>query len=201
MRKKVLLYFGCALIAGGALALGWFGDLEWNMRREQRAAQRMLDTENQTSTQRAESKAAPHAALIPRPQNGELIGKIEIPRLHVSVMVLEGTAPGILRIAAGHINGTALPGSTGNIGIVAHRDTFFRPLREIGPQDLIVVTTSNGTFQYVVDGLEIVDPHHVEVLDQRTVPELTLVTCYPFTFVGPAPKRLIVHAHQRRPET
>jgi len=198
MRKKKLFYFGCALIAGGALALGWFGNLEWDMWRAQRAANRMLD---QTRTQRVENNVARHGVLIPRPQSGELIGKIEIPRLHVSVMVLEGTAPGILKIAAGHINGTALPGSTGNIGIAAHRDTFFRPLREIGPEDLIVVTTSYGTFQYVVDGLEIVDPHHVEVLGQRTDPELTLVTCYPFTFIGPAPKRLIVHAHQRRPET
>jgi len=198
MRKKKLFYFGCALIAGGALALGWFGNLEWDMWRAQRAANRMLD---QTRTQRVENNVARHGVLIPRPQSGERIGKIEIPRLHVSVMVLEGTAPGILKIAAGHINGTALPGSTGNIGIVAHRDTFFRPLREIGPEDLIVVTTSYGTFQYVVDGLEIVDPHHVEVLGQRTDPELTLVTCYPFTFIGPAPKRLIVHAHQRRPET
>jgi sortase A len=114
----------------------------------------------------------------------------------MSDVVLEGTIPRVLRVAAGHIRGTALPGAAGNIGIAAHRDTLFRPLRNIRRMDEIVVTTSYGTFRYVVDKVEIVDPSDVQVLDRTSDPELTLVTCYPFTYIGPAPKRFIVHARR-----
>jgi sortase A len=119
---------------------------------------------------------------------------MEIPRLHLSVVILEGTAPKTLRVAAGHINGTALPGTAGNICIAAHRDTLFRPLREVQPQDAIIITTTYGTFRYIVDMVEIVSPSDVRVLRPTTDQELTLITCYPFTYVGPAPKRLAVHA-------
>jgi sortase A len=111
-------------------------------------------------------------------------------------MVLEGASPSILRVAAGHVDGTALPGIAGNVGIAAHRDTFFRPLRDVRPQDGIVVTTSYGTFRYVVERVEIVDPGDVKVLHGTADPQLTLVTCYPFTYIGSAPKRFIVHARQ-----
>jgi sortase A len=104
------------------------------------------------------------------------------------------TAPKTLRVAAGHINGTALQGTVGNICIAAHRDTLFRPLREVQPQDAIVITTTYGTFRYIVDMVEIVSPSDVRVLRPTTDQELTLITCYPFTYLGPAPKRLAVHA-------
>jgi sortase A len=113
------------------------------------------------------------------------------------MMVLEGTGTKTLRVAAGHIPGTALPGVAGNVGIAAHRDTFFRPLRQVRPKDTIVLTTSYGTFRYIVDAVEIVSPTDVQVLHRTFHPELTLVTCYPFFYVGFAPKRFVVHARQQ----
>ena len=195
--RKVLVFLGCALILGGALALGWYGYLRLDMIQAQREASQLLDGQKKRPSVSTPAGPIPHALVIVPPRSGEPIGRLEIPRLHLSVMVLEGTAPKILRVAAGHVKGTALPGPSGNIGIAAHRDTFFRPLREIRPQDSIVLTTSYGTFRYVVDATEIVDPTDVRVLHRTTDPELTLVTCYPFTHVGPAPKRFIVHARRQ----
>jgi sortase A len=123
-----------------------------------------------------------------------LIGRMEIPRLGLSVMVMEGTTTTTLRRAAGHIEGTAEPGQPGNIGISGHRDTFFRPLRKIEPNDLITLTTLAGEFRYRVVSSKVVSPDDVSVLDPGQSEVLTLVTCYPFYFVGPAPSRFIVRA-------
>jgi sortase A len=123
-----------------------------------------------------------------------MVAYLEIPRLHISVPVLEGSGPGILAVAAGHIEGTSLPGASGNMGIAAHRDKFFRPLREIRPNDIITVRTVGGSFSYAVNSTEVVAPSDVRVLRQTTHAELTLVTCYPFRYKGPSPKRFIVHA-------
>ena len=123
-----------------------------------------------------------------------IVGHLEIPRLHISVPVLEGSGPNILAVAAGHIEGTSLPGPSGNMGIAAHRDTFFGPLREIRPDDIITLRTVNGSFSYAVNRTEVVAPSNVDVLHQTVDPQLTLVTCYPFRYKGPSPKRFIVHA-------
>jgi sortase A len=123
-----------------------------------------------------------------------LIGKIEIARLGVSVIVVEGSDEATLRRAAGHIEGTALPGQIGNLGIAAHRDTFFRPLRNIRANDVISLTTRTGRYQYRVVSTKIVNPSDVTVLNSDGTEILTLVTCYPFYFVGAAPKRFIVRA-------
>lgn len=125
-----------------------------------------------------------------------LIGRIEIPRAQVSAMVREGVDAKTLRRSVGHVPGTALPGKTGNIGLAGHRDTFFRGLRDIGKSDLIRLETTSGTYQYVVESTSIVTPKDVEVLDDAAEPLLTLVTCYPFNYVGHAPKRFIVRARQ-----
>jgi sortase A len=125
-----------------------------------------------------------------------LLGRVEIPRLDVSVMVMEGSNDAILRRAAGHIAGTALPGQPGNVGISAHRDTFFRPLAKIRKGDLILVTTLAGAFHYRVVSTRIVNPTDVSVLDPGKSEILTLVTCYPFYFIGPAPDRFIVRAER-----
>jgi len=135
--------------------------------------------------------------VLVRPRRGDIIGRIEIPRIHVSVIVLEGSDSRTLRVAAGHVQGTALPGTIGNVGIAAHRDTFFRPVGEIRPNDMITLTTLHGIFRYRVDSMEIVDPNDVQVLNWTKDAELTLVTCYPFYYVGSAPKRFIVHARQQ----
>jgi sortase A len=114
----------------------------------------------------------------------------------MSVMVFEGDDDGILEIGAGHIPGTPLPSGKGNIGIAAHRDTFFRALRAIHPKDVIALRTPDGTSRFAVTETEIVWPSEVQVLDPAAGRDLTLVTCYPFSFMGHAPRRFIVHARK-----
>jgi sortase A len=109
-------------------------------------------------------------------------------------MIVEGVNPDDLKLGPGHIPGTALPGTTGNIGIAAHRDTFFRPLRRIHQSDLIIVKTRGETAKYRVVSENIVSPDDVSVLYPGKHDTLTMVTCYPFYFVGSAPKRFIVQA-------
>jgi len=127
-----------------------------------------------------------------------LIGRIEIQRLNMSVAVVEGTGTAALRRAVGHIAGTALPGQPGNIGIAAHRDTFFRPLRNIQRGDIVTLTTPRGEYRYSVVSTKVVDPDDVAVLNSDGSEILTLVTCYPFYFVGAAPNRFIVRAKRIR---
>jgi sortase A len=135
------------------------------------------------------------SAPLPPPVDG-LIGRMEIPRLGLSVIVVEGTSWKALRHAAGHVAGTALPGQPGNVGVSAHRDTFFRPLRNIRADDLITLTTLTGEYRYRVVSTRIVSPAHVAVLNPDGGEILTLVTCYPFYFVGSAPDRFIVRAER-----
>lgn len=127
---------------------------------------------------------------------GVPLGKIEIPRLGLSAMILEGVDEKTLRLAVGHIPGTSLPGRQGNVAIAGHRDTFFRALRNIQPDDEITLSTLNGSYRYLVDSTQLVAPEDTQVLDDSGGSILTLVTCYPFYYVGPAPKRFIVHAHK-----
>jgi sortase A len=127
---------------------------------------------------------------------GGIIGRIEAPRVGISVVVMEGASASILRHAAGHIPGTALPGEHGNVGISAHRDTFFRPLSDIRRNDTITVSTLGGEYRYYVVSTRIVMPNDVSVLDAGSDEVLTLVTCYPFYFIGPAPRRFIVRARR-----
>jgi sortase A len=131
-----------------------------------------------------------------RPSIGRdgLIGRIMIPRLHLTGIVREGADEQTLRLALGHIPGTALPGQNGNIGIAGHRDTLFRGLRKIKKNDLIRFETFAGNYVYQVEGTEIVKPRDVSVLNVREHPEITLVTCYPFYYIGSAPYRFIVNA-------
>ncbi len=125
-----------------------------------------------------------------------LIGRIEIARLGLSVIVIEGIGRTELRRGIGHIPGTALPGQPGNVGLAGHRDTFFRPLRNIRQDDIITLTTLAGEYRYRVSSAMIVSPSDVGVLGRSETEILTLVTCYPFTFVGPAPERFIVRAQR-----
>jgi sortase A len=122
------------------------------------------------------------------------IAILRIPKIHVEVPVLEGTDDLSLNRGVGRIAGTASPGENGNVGIAGHRDGFFRGLKDVGPGDRIEVVTQSRTETYVIDRVVIVDPSDVSVLEPRLHPSLTLVTCYPFYFVGSAPKRYIVQA-------
>ena len=132
----------------------------------------------------------------PPAATGGLIGRMDIPRLGISAIVMEGTSGPTLRRALGHISGTALPGQPGNVGISGHRDTFFRPLRKIEPNDIVTLTTMAGEYRYRVLSTKVVGPDDVAVLDAGDDETLTLVTCYPFYFVGPAPDRFIVRAQR-----
>ncbi len=111
-------------------------------------------------------------------------------------MVMEGISGKTLRRAVGHIAGTALPGESGNVGIAGHRDTFFRPLRNIRADDIITLTTLGGEYRYRVISTKVVSPDNVAVLDSDSHEILTLVTCYPFYFIGSAPERFIVRAER-----
>lgn len=131
-----------------------------------------------------------------RRNRDELMGRLEIPRLNIRVIVREGDDEATLRHAVGHIPATAWPGELGNVALAAHRDTFFRPLRNIRKNDRIIVSTLEGTYEYAVQSTKIVAPSDVSVLEASAPKELTLVTCYPFYYVGSAPRRFVVHATQ-----
>jgi sortase A len=122
-----------------------------------------------------------------RLQEGDLFGRLEVPRLNMSVMVMEGIDAKTLRLGAGHVPGTPL-------AFAAHRDTFFRPLKDIKMNDTIRLTTPDGIIDYRVTNTKIVPPTDTSVLDQTSDKTLVLVTCYPFYYIGPAPKRFIVEA-------
>lgn len=125
---------------------------------------------------------------------GDLIGRIEIPRLEVSAIVLEGVSGPTLRRAVGHVPGTALPGGGANVALAAHRDSFFRPLGEVRAGDEVVVHTASGDHRYRVSSTRIVEPYQTEVLAAGETDRLTLITCYPFSYVGSAPQRFVVTA-------
>ena len=128
-----------------------------------------------------------------------LIGRLEIPRLNVSVIVMEGDDDATLARAVGHLPDTALPWEQGNAVIAGHRDTFFRPLRNVREGDEMRMTTARGTFDYRVMSTRIVEPNDLSVLAPTAIRSLTLVTCYPFNYVGSAPQRFIIHARSGFP--
>lgn len=129
------------------------------------------------------------------PRRGSPLGRIEINSIGLAVMILEGDDAKTLRLGVGHIPGTALPGQPGNVAIAGHRDTFFRALRKLQKGDEITLTTLSGTYGYRVDSMRVVEPQDTEVLNNSDASTLTLVTCYPFYFVGRASKRFIVRAN------
>ena len=187
MRKpKWLFWLGSALMVGGAAFLASYW---WAMHERAVAQRRAKEWLNRSIT-------VDHRSPAPPVRRGDVVGEIQIPRLRLSVMVFEGDDAGILKQGAGHIPGTAFPSGRGNIGIAAHRDTYFRPLRNIHVNDVIALKTQAGASRYAVTETEIVQPSDIGVLAPAPGRDITLVTCYPFYFVGSAPKRFIVHAHK-----
>ena len=179
----------------GFLALGYVGFTLVDARLYQISAERSLKSQIQVEKAREVLPVSAPAAK-PAAKEGDVLGRIDIPRLGVSVAVLQGTRSRTLRLGVGHIAGTPLPGETGNSGIAGHRDTFFRELKDIRENDEIDLQTAMGLFRYEVDWVKLVDPYDLSVLAPSTESALTLVTCYPFYFVGPAPERFVVHAHR-----
>jgi sortase A len=181
-----LIWLGSALVVGGAVVLAWYS---WTLYQQAAAQRRAKEWLRRTP---AISRITP----APPVRRGDVIGELDIPRLRLSVMVFEGDDAGILSQGAGHIPGTPLSAGSGNIGIAAHRDTYFRPLRAIHANDVIILKTPAGISRFTVTETEIVRPSAIGVLARAPGRDLTLVTCYPFFFVGSAPERFIVHARK-----
>ena len=197
--RRMVLWTERLLFAAGLALLAWCAYVVLDARIFQQAEDSRLDgllRVSQQSSSRAPQNPSPTARparLLPAPATG-LIGRLDISRLGLSVIVIEGVRAATLRRAVGHIPGTALPGQQGNVGISGHRDTFFRPLRNIRRDDIVTLTTVVGEFRYRVVSTSIVRPDNIAVLSPTENQILTLVTCYPFYFVGPAPTRFIVRA-------
>jgi sortase A len=134
-------------------------------------------------------------ARPPVPGVSGVIGRMEIPGVGLRVPIFPDYDEGSLRKGVGHIQGTATPGGLGTVGLAGHRDTYFRPLRGVTMGMEIRLIDETGVYHYTVDSTEVVTPDRVEVLAIASRPELTLITYYPFDYIGAAPKRFIVHAH------
>jgi len=192
------------LAAIGVVALGYRAAVFLNARLYQARATRAFEG-NLHITQRDEQpRPGSRSSTTPSPEGpleGSVVAQRAIPRLGLESIVVEGVEARDLRLAPGHIPGTPLPGKAGNVAIAGHRDTFFRPLRLIRKNDVIQLTTLRGEDHYRVVSTEIVTPSNIQVLYPTGRDTLTLVTCYPFHYVGAAPNRFIVRAERfaRRP--
>ncbi len=194
-----------ALLLTGLLCIGYWAYAWLDARYTQYREGKLLD--EAASAPAAETASETDAlgtfrgrAAASRPRRpaaeGTLVGRIEIPRVGVSAIVLEGTSNKTLRRGVGHISNTALPSAAGNVGLAGHRDSFFRALQDIREDDLITLKTLEGTYEYRVEWSKIVQPADTQVLAATGEPVLTLVTCYPFYYVGSAPERFIVRARR-----
>lgn len=210
LKTASILFERCLLVAGGILLAIWLtafldGKISsrlalWSFANAQAAAAQKTDS----SKTRESVGDVDFSLWAPKriqaykdsllSASSSPVAVLEISKVKIRVPVFEGTDDLTLNRGAGRIAGTAMPGVAGNIGIAGHRDGFFRGLKDISVGDEVDLDTTTGRVTYVVDQLEIVNPEDVRVLQPRAVSSLTLVTCYPFYFVGDAPQRFIVHA-------
>jgi sortase A len=192
---RTLVWSERALIAAGLACLGWVYVQQHEASSYQRIARDAVARFEPARALPGEGDPSDPDAL---PHDDPLIGLLEIPKVGLSAAVLEGDDDRALRIAVGHLPDTPLPWDEGNAAFAGHRDTFFRPLKDLQVGDGIRLATRRGEFEYAVRRILIVDPDDLWVLhpDDSNV-KLTLVTCYPFHFVGSAPQRFIVHAERR----
>jgi sortase A len=185
MRRRL----AAVLIAGGALALTWVA--------VQMAAAAWY--QHQTAALLESLRHAPAPESRPRPETlrvGEPIGTLEIARLGLSGVVVEGDEDSVLDRAIGHLPDTPLPWHEGNSALAAHRDAIFRPLKGVRLGDVLRLKTPHGEFDYRVRDTLIVKPDEVWVLDPTPVTTLTLISCWPFNYIGHAPERFIVRAER-----
>lgn len=206
--ETTLFVMGLSLLA---IAVGATWD-RWSYQAQQRALLESITVEPREVTQRLTPSPAPDGpaitiepeAVTPRkrervsPPDPALVGLLEIPSLGISAVVKRGADARTLRRAVGLVPEGAQPGEPGNVVLAGHRDTFFRPLRDIEVNDRIRLVMPHDAYEYRVDWVRIVSPDETSVLESHGVEELTLVTCYPFAFVGPAPDRFIVRATRVR---
>lgn len=187
------------LLLGGLAALGFAG-------------YQVLDAHRYQTVEKAKFEAAvalPAPEALPDSENagtrviasGSVIGEIEMPRVGLKAIVVQGDSLRLLNRAVGHLPDSPLPGENGNVALAAHRDGLFRPLRAVQPGDAITLRTADREFQYEVLWTAVVPPTAVGVLEPTSEPVLTLVTCFPFYYVGPAPERFVVRAREVESQT
>lgn len=202
-KKSWVVFCYRTLIVAGVAGLAYCAVTIAEAAAFQRWAYReMLHDKNGSLSARAEVHESPSSSGKGRlnygwPKSSEfsIVGRLEIPSIHASMMVAEGDSSRVLRRAVGHVPGTALPGQRGNVVLAGHRDTFFRRLGSLGKNDLIELETAGGTYRYRVESVRVVGPDDTWVLAPCAGQTLTLVTCYPFHFIGPAPDRFIIRAN------
>lgn len=208
-----------ALTIVGVLCLGWYGYVSVeaaHFQREQAAAfERLVDTAAiapatpSGAAAPSEPTASSTAAVLPSapdfptapdfpafPATTDFIGMLDIPRLRISTAVMSGDDDQTLEVAVGHLPDTPRPWEPGNSAVAAHRDGLFRPLKDIRVGDALTVRTTRGDIHYQVRELKVVTPDDLSVLEPTSTQTLTLITCYPFNYIGAAPKRFIVRAER-----
>jgi sortase A len=192
-RVRWRIWINRALIALGVGCLAFYGIVTVQAWRYQRAAKSTVEQMISADRQPAVRVHAPDTS---KPlATGDIIGRVDVPRLRLSAAVAEGDDEKTLGKAVGHLPDTPLPWDRrGNVALAAHRDGLFRPLEKIRLNDDVRLVTSRGEFHYRVTKTHIVDPDDVWVIAPTTEPTITLITCYPFSFVGNAPRRFIVQA-------
>jgi len=182
--KRAAGHAARVLLAAGLVALGYAAYVVIDARAYQAVAHQRFERARNT------------ASAVPTLVEGGSIGEIRIPRLGFTAIVVQGDSATILQRAVGHLADTALPGGAGNVVLAGHRDTFFRPLKHLHIGDAITLTTRNGDFQYLVETTFVVPPSDLEVIQPTNRHMLTLITCFPFSYIGPAPNRFIVRARE-----
>jgi sortase A len=188
VRAALLRAAYCLFLIGGIFGVGYAGYIAFSAYIYQ--ASRKSTFDNLSRSQ------APHRAEVHGVVAGDLIGELDIPRVGINVMVAQGVSSNVLALAVGHIPETPLPGEWGNVALAGHRDSFFRPLRNVERGDEIILKTAAGELRYEVESIRIVPPTDVDVLKASGDRTLTLISCFPFYYVGPAPNRFVVRARQ-----
>jgi len=184
-RRRSARWAASVLLTCGVVALGF-------------AAYVIIDARLYQSVERKRFEAtAPSTVALPVPSDGASIGEIQISRLGLRAIVVQGESAPVLRHGVGHLSDTALPGEVGNVVLAGHRDTFFRSLSGVRAGDSITLKTRDGEFEYLVESTSVVAPSAIQVLEPRGGRTLTLITCYPFSYIGAAPNRFIVRARQQ----
>ena len=197
--KRMLLWSHYLLLVSGLSALAYCILVNIEARHYQARAREQLQKPScalealEALSNRKELSTHP---LLPKNCGIALVGRVDVPRIHLSAMIAEGATSPVLDLAVGHVPGTVLPGQAGNTALAAHRDTFFRRLGELEPGDVIRIAVSRAEYSYRITFTDIVNPGETWVLQSASGETLTLITCYPFHFVGAAPKRFVVRARR-----
>lgn len=191
--RSVREWLSLVFLLVGIALIGYVTSEYWGMYR----SQRRLEAEWEKQATAATTPG------LPRLSEQETLTRVSIPKINLDAIVVEGATRKQLAMGPAHISETAFPGQTGNAVITGHRDTFFRHIYELQKGDTIMVRRNGEVFKYEVTGKKIVKPEDVSVLKQTTDPQLTLITCYPTYYIGPAPDRLVVFSKliDHEPET